>query len=153
MGVVDDCDLDKWSKVEIEAIFKDFRYTSVSRLWYKMSGDNQEGWMFHLINDDHDAMFMTDLVRGHGQINVYVEQLVYEPILINGGKGVTMDLVVEPKDVEPEDLEPLDVSKVDRYTSSELEHAYDCFYNGQGYFCSGGSNDEELLTLHFATRI
>ena len=69
---------------EIEIICKDFGYTSMSRLWYKMLGDD-EGGMFHLINDDHDAMFMTDLVRGHGLIHVYVKHPVYDPILINGG--------------------------------------------------------------------
>ena len=111
--------------------------------------------MFHLIND-HDAMFMTDLVRGHGQIHVYVEQLVSEPILINGGKGVTLDLVVESEDVKPLDVSEVDgytSSKVYGYTSSELEPAYDSFYNGQGYFCRSGSNDEELLIPHFATYI
>ena len=62
-----------------------------------MPGDNEEGRKFHLINDDHDAMLMTDLVRGHGQIHVYVECPVHEPILINGGNGVTLDLIIEPK--------------------------------------------------------
>ena len=36
--VVDDCDPNKWSKVEIESICKDFGNTFVSRLWYKMPG-------------------------------------------------------------------------------------------------------------------
>ena len=31
--------------------------------------------MFQLIKDDHDAMLMTKLVRGHRHINVYVEHL------------------------------------------------------------------------------
>ena len=30
--VVDNCNPDKWSKVEIEGICRDFRYTSISRL-------------------------------------------------------------------------------------------------------------------------
>ena len=138
VGVVDDCDPNKWSKVKIEVICKDFGYTSVSRLWYKMPGDNKDGRMFHLINDHHDVMFMTDLVRGHGQIHVYVEHPIHEPILINGGNCVNLDLVVEPEDVKP-----LDVNEYDGYTSSEPEPAYDGFYNGQGYFCSSVSNDEE----------
>ena len=46
MGIVNDYDPDKWSKVEIEAICKEFGYTFVNRLWNKMPGDN-EGWMFH----------------------------------------------------------------------------------------------------------
>ena len=46
VGEVDDYDPDKWSKVEIKAICKEFGYTFVNRLWFKMPGDN-EGWMFH----------------------------------------------------------------------------------------------------------
>ena len=104
---------------EIEIICKDFGYTSMSRLWYKMLGDDEEGGMFHLINDDHDAMFMTDLVRGHGQIHVYVEHLVvHEPIHINGGSGVTLDLLVNSEYVEP-----LDISDPNGY-----------IYNGQCFF-------------------
>ncbi|KAK9997199.1 hypothetical protein SO802_021885 [Lithocarpus litseifolius] len=114
VGVVDDCDPNKWSKVEIESICKDFGYSSVSRLWYKMNGDNNEGRKFHLINDNHDVMFITDLVRGHGQTHVYAERPVHEPILINGGNGVTLDLVIEPEDV-----------------------AFGF------YFCSSGSNDDD----------
>ena len=58
--------------------------------------------MFHLIKDDKDdkdAMFMTGLVGGHGHIHVYVQHLVNDPILINNGNGMTLDLVVKP---EPE---------------------------------------------------
>ena len=47
--------------------------------------DNEEGRRFQPINDDHDAMFMTNLVRGYGLIHVYVEHPVHDPILINGG--------------------------------------------------------------------
>ena len=35
VGVVDDCDPDKWSKVEIESIYREFGYTHVSMLWYR----------------------------------------------------------------------------------------------------------------------
>ena len=124
VGVVDDCDPNKLYKVEIESICKDFGFTSISRLWYKMPGDKKEGRMFNLINDDHDEIFMTILVRSHGQIHVYVETPINESILINGGNGVTLDLVVEP-----EDGEPLDVSDPDGYTSSEPKPAYDGYYD------------------------
>ena len=93
--------------------------------------------VFHLINDDKDAMLMTELVRGHRQIHVYVEHLVYDPILINGGNGVTLDVVVGN---EHDDF--VNVS------SSEGEPAYDAYYNGKGYFddfdeggSSGGDDD------------
>ena len=32
VDVVDNCDLDRWSKVEIESIYRNFGYTSVSKL-------------------------------------------------------------------------------------------------------------------------
>ena len=119
VGVVDGYDPDKWSKVEIESIHKDFGYTCVSRLWYTRPRDDQEGRMFHLIKDDKDAMFLTSLVGGHGHIHVYVQHPIHDLILINNGNGVTLDLVVEP---EPEG-----------YSSSDGEPAYedgDDFYNG-----------------------
>ena len=53
--------------------------------------------MFHLMKDDKDAMFMTGLVGGNGHIHVYVQHLVHDPILVNNGNGVTLDLVVEPE--------------------------------------------------------
>nr|POE98084.1 hypothetical protein CFP56_55183 [Quercus suber] len=86
VDIVDNCDPDRWSKVEIESICKDFGYTSVSRLWYKMPGVDQERANFHLIVDDSDAMFLTDLVRGHQDIHVYVEHPIHEPILVDEGE-------------------------------------------------------------------
>lgn len=95
--------------------------------------ENQEGRLFHLIMDDDDAMFMTDLVRGHGEVHVYVGHPVHDSILINGSEGQPMDLVVEP-----EDTKPLVVSEPEGYYSSEP--AYDGYYNVQGYFCSDGDD-------------
>ena len=40
VGIVDGCDPDKWSKVEIESICKEFGYTCVSRLWYTIPGED-----------------------------------------------------------------------------------------------------------------
>ena len=37
----------------------------LSRIWYKMSGGDLERANFHLIVNDDDAIFMTDLVIGH----------------------------------------------------------------------------------------
>ena len=42
VDIVDNCDLDKWSKTEIEGICREFRYTSVSRIWYKMLSNDLE---------------------------------------------------------------------------------------------------------------
>ena len=143
VGIVDGCDPDKWSKVKIESICKEFGYTCVSRLWYTILGeDDQEGRMFHLIKDDKDAMFMTGLVGGHGYIHVYVQHPVHDPILVNNGNGVTLDLVVEP---EPK-------PKPEGYSFSDREPAYkegDDFYHGDDdfdghqYFFGGDEDDRD----------
>ena len=59
---------------------------------------------------------------------------------------MTLDLVVEPEYVEPLDVSDLDentCNESDEYTSTKLEPTYHSYYNGQGYFCSSGSNDDE----------
>ena len=83
VDVVENCDPKRWSKVEIESICKDFGYTSISRLWYKMPGGDQELANFHLIVDDSNVMYLTELVRGHEDIHVYVEHPVHNPILVD----------------------------------------------------------------------
>ena len=40
VGIVDGCDPDKWFKVEIKSICKDFGYTCLSRLWYTRPRDD-----------------------------------------------------------------------------------------------------------------
>ena len=40
VGVVDGCDPNKWFKVEIKSICKDFGYTCLSRLWYTRPRDD-----------------------------------------------------------------------------------------------------------------
>nr|POE68334.1 hypothetical protein CFP56_34353 [Quercus suber] len=146
VGVVDNCHPDEWFKVEIEAICREFGYTAVSRLWYINLRDNEENRVFHLIKDDKDAMLMTELVRGHGQIHVYVEHPVYYPILINGGNGVTLEVAVgnehDEHDKRDEHVGFMDVSDF------EGELAYDAYYNGKDYFddfdedgSSGGDDD------------
>nr|POF17221.1 hypothetical protein CFP56_56104 [Quercus suber] len=107
-------------------------------LWYRSPEDNEEDGVFHLIKDDHDAMAMTKLVRGHGQIHVYVEHPVYEPILINDGNGVLVDIVVGP-----DHNDPFVLSDFESCSSSELECSCDGYYNGQGYYASSSDNFED----------
>ena len=89
VDIVDNWDPDKWSKVEIEGICRDFGYTSVSRIWYTMPGMDQDRANFHLVVDDHDAMYMTELVKGHEEIHVYVEHPIDDPILVDEGEDVS----------------------------------------------------------------
>ena len=88
MDIVDNCDPDKWSKTEIEGICRECGYTSVSRIWYKMLGNDLERANFHLIVNDDDVMFMTDLVIGHEKIHVFLEHPVDNPILVDEGEHV-----------------------------------------------------------------
>ena len=44
---------------------------------------------FHLVVDDHDAMYMTELVNGHEEIHVYVEHPIDDPILVDEGEDVS----------------------------------------------------------------
>ena len=120
--VVDNCDLERWSKVEIEGICRDFGYTSVSKLWYKMSGMDQERVDFHLVVDDHDAMYMTELVRNHKEIHVYVKQLIDDPILVDKGKDVGES--VQPLAVE-QDLIGYYDSEHDDHDGGEFYSFYD----------------------------
>nr|POE50522.1 beta-galactosidase 6 [Quercus suber] len=106
------------------------------KLWYRSPEDNEEDGVFQLIKDDHDAMAMTKLVRGHGQIHVYVEHPVYEPILINDGNGLHVDTVVGP-----DHDDPFVVSDSESCSSSELECSCDGYYNGQGYYANASSGD------------
>ena len=48
-----------------------------------MLGVDQELADFHLIVNDSDAMYLTELVRGHKDIHVYVEHPIYDPILVD----------------------------------------------------------------------
>ena len=92
VDVVDNCDPDKWSKTEIEGICREFGYTSVSGIWYKILGNDLERVNFHLIVDDDDAMFMTDLVIAHEEIHVFLEHLVDNPILVDEGQHIGADV-------------------------------------------------------------
>nr|POE81072.1 hypothetical protein CFP56_61672 [Quercus suber] len=53
-----------------------------------MPGVDQELADFHLIVDDSDAMYLTELVRGHQDIHVYVEHPIHDPILVDEGQDV-----------------------------------------------------------------
>ena len=91
VDIVDNCDLDRWSKTKIEGICREFGYTSVSRVWYKMPGDLERA-NFHLIVDDDNVMFMADLVIGHEEIHVFLEHPVDNPILVDEGEHVGADV-------------------------------------------------------------
>ena len=55
----------------------------MSRIWYKMPSGDLERANFHLIVDDNDVMFMTNLLIGHEEIYVFLEHPVDNPILVD----------------------------------------------------------------------
>ena len=74
-----------------------------------------------MIVDDYDVMFMTDLVRDHEEIHVFVEHPVDDHILVN-----------EHEDVD-EDLQPLvvEVDLIDSYDGDGSDHAN---YDGDQFY-------------------
>ena len=48
-----------------------------------MLGVDQELADFHLIVNDSDVTYLTELVRGHKDIYMYVEHPIYDPILVD----------------------------------------------------------------------
>ena len=115
VDIIDNCDPKRWSKVELEGIYKDFGYTPVGRLWYKMPSMDQKRAHFHLVVNDDNAMSTTDLVKGYEEIHVYVEYSIDDPILVDEGKDVGED--VQPLAVE-QDL-------IGDYDGDDSEHDSD----------------------------
>lgn len=73
---------------------------------------NLESALFHLIvDDDDDAMFMTNLVNGHKEIHVFVQHLVDDLILFNEAKEEEGEVDCIEVEVEPMDVEPLGLSE------------------------------------------
>ena len=52
----------------------------MDKLWFKMPSVNPEQSNFHQVVDDDATMFMTDLVKGYGEIHVFVEHPMHEPL-------------------------------------------------------------------------
>ena len=86
---------------------------------------------FHLVVDDHDAMYMTELVRGHEEIHVYVEHLVGDPILVDEGEdvGVGMQPLAVEQDIigyyDNDDNNYSDDSEHDDHDGGEFYSFYD----------------------------
>nr|POE44704.1 hypothetical protein CFP56_77900 [Quercus suber] len=119
IDIVDNCDPDKWSKVEIESICREFGYTEVDKLWYKMPGVNPEHTNFHQVVDDDAAMFMTDLVKGYGEIHVFVEHPVHEPVEVPDSELEGVGVDVEYAEYGDEEYRP-DFSQFGGHDNAEF---------------------------------
>uniref|UniRef100_A0A2N9IP89 Uncharacterized protein n=1 Tax=Fagus sylvatica TaxID=28930 RepID=A0A2N9IP89_FAGSY len=87
-----------------------------------------------MVNSNHDAMLMTELVPGYGELEVYVEHIVDEPVLnsdLEDGSYVDMkdvdvgvcDMHNREFDVDDEDEDDDDL--YDRYTDMRDEEVTD----------------------------
>ena len=85
-----------------------------------MPGVDQKLVDFHLIVDDSDVMYLTELVRSHQDIHVYVEHPIHDPILVDEGYDAG-------EGVQPLALEQDFTGYYDNDDSSE--HDGDDFYN------------------------
>ena len=135
VDIVDNCDPDRWSKTEIEGICREFGYTFVSRIWYKMLGGDLNRANFHLIVDDDDAMFMTDLVIGHEEIHVFLEYPVDNPILVDESEHVGAD------------VQPLAVEQNLLGCGSNDEDSDNSNFGSEDYNNNNGDNNEDHIEV------
>ena len=135
VDIVDNCDLDRWSKAEIEGICREFGYISVSRIWYKMPGGDLERANFHLRVDDDDVIFMTDLVISHEEIQVFLEHPVDNPILVDEGEHVGAD------------VQPLVVEQNLLGCGSNDEGSDNSNYGSEDYYNNNEDNNEDYIEV------
>ncbi|KAK9988999.1 hypothetical protein SO802_029238 [Lithocarpus litseifolius] len=65
-----------------------------------MSGVNPEQSNFHQVVDDDAAMFMTNLVKGYGEIHVFVEHPVHEPLELPVEDAKTLEVFVSDSELQ-----------------------------------------------------
>ena len=123
--VFDKCDLEKWLKIEIDSMVRELGYGLISRLWFRVPGISIEDGGLHMVNFDDDAMLMTKLVHGYGEIEVFVEHIVEKPIINNDLEDVDDDYngdVDDDHHVDEDEVVDVDVDEnedddlYDRYT-------------------------------------
>ena len=144
VDIVENCDPDKWSKVEIKSICRDFGLTTVDKPWFKMPGVNPKQAHFHEVVDDDAVVFMTDLVKEYGDIHVFVEHPVNE--LVEDLEPLT----VRPSGSEPEGVNALEVFGSDQQNedvvycvSSDSELQSDHFYEYVEYEEDNDNEDDD----------
>nr|POE67298.1 hypothetical protein CFP56_62812 [Quercus suber] len=103
---------------------------------------------FHLVVNDDDAMFITDLARGHEEIHVYVEHPVDDPILVDEGDDIGEGLVIE--EVNEDDSIEIDASQVGSRVGSRrvgkepiIKHPPEVFHVSDSSGSGGSGLDDE----------
>ncbi|KAI8573403.1 hypothetical protein RHMOL_Rhmol01G0274700 [Rhododendron molle] len=74
---VDDCDIDLWSKLEVEDIVERLGYPKYKMLRYRIPELGLEEGL-RVVGTDKDAISMVEVVKGHEQIEIYVEHVIDE---------------------------------------------------------------------------
>ena len=100
-----------------------------------MSSMDQERANFHLVVNDDDAMFTTDLFKGYEEIHMYVEHPVDDLILIDEGKDIGED--VQPLAVEQDLIGDYDGDDSE-HDSDDYDGSDDMYANDQTF-----SNEDE----------
>uniref|UniRef100_A0A2N9HKG1 SWIM-type domain-containing protein n=1 Tax=Fagus sylvatica TaxID=28930 RepID=A0A2N9HKG1_FAGSY len=104
---------------------RELGYALISRLWFRVPGISIEDGGLQQVNSDHDAMLMTELVPGYGEIEVFVEHIVEEPIINSDLEDVDDDYngnvdddhhVEEDEVVDVDEDDDDDDDLYDRYT-------------------------------------
>ena len=104
---------------------------------------DQERANFHLVIDDHDAMYMTKLVKGYEEIHVYVEHPIDDHILVDEGEDVSKD--VQPLTVEQDPIGYYsDGSDDDDHDGDEFYNFYD-FVEDSSDSWVGKDDDDDVV--------
>ena len=108
---------------------------------------NQELANFHLIVDDSDAMYVTELVKGHEDIHVYVEHPIHDPILVDEGQDVS-------EGVQPLALEQDFIGYYDNDDSSYSDGMYanDQTFNNEDEFEVNANIPTEVAASQVGSR-
>nr|POF04687.1 hypothetical protein CFP56_38527 [Quercus suber] len=136
VDIMENCDLDKWSKVEIESIYGDFGYTAMDKLWFKMPGVNPE--QAHSMSELHEVDAEQVGARRASKAPVVNDQVE------ESSEAEGSDLKEEPQ------MQPMDIGK-DSTESWDWENQAEDDEVKPGQMGGGVMNSdyksEELLSL------
>lgn len=125
---VDDCDPDLWSKLEVEDIVESLGYPKYKMLWYRIPGLGLEKGL-RVIGTDKDSMHMVEVVKGHEQIEIYVEHVIDE---LDANANVMPFPSLPPSEMREE---------VEIHIDEEVVNGENVYYNSD--------TDESLLDLDY----
>ncbi|GMY05605.1 hypothetical protein FCV25MIE_00848 [Fagus crenata] len=103
---------------------RELGYAVISRLWFRVPGISIEDYGLQMVNSDDDAMLMTELVHGYGEIEVFVEHIVEEPVINSDLEDVDDDFngdVDNDHHVDEDEVVDVDVDEEDDHHVDEDE--------------------------------